>query len=354
MSRVRLAALAACLVGGPLLLSAQDGRKPDDVLQRRDGGILVGRVIKLDAEHVEFHVSGDKESRRISLKDLNPYSVYRLRLERVDRAKASDRLSLGEFCLANALYSQAVREFEEAMRLDPALAGSAKKRRDEAHHEDARSRFEEAKRLATESRHEDANRICQTLIEKYEDTPYADEGRKLVARIAEDVAKANEAKKAQLQEKKDAKAQAQAQVQEKQEKDLASRSAALIQDAQKLWIEGVDAEPKNLTKADKSWKGAEASLLQAKRNLEVLLKSNDVDVLAKARELDAAADGVLVRTYYRLGRMWAVELSYPNALEWLNKAVKVPHDAAMDHLINEVLLTISQLKMRERAAGRGY
>jgi hypothetical protein len=61
-----------------------------------------------------------------------------------------------------------------------------------------------------------------------------------------------------------------------------------------------------------------------------------------------------VKTYYRLGRMWAVELAYPTALEWLNKAMRVPHDAATEHLVNEVLLTISQLKMRERAAGRGF
>ena len=52
--------------------------------------------------------------------------------------------------------------------------------------------------------------------------------------------------------------------------------------------------------------------------------------------------------------MWAVELSYPTALEWLNKAMKVPHDEQMDRQINEILLTISQLKMRERAASKGY
>jgi len=38
--------------------------------------------------------------------------------------------------------------------------------------------------------------------------------------------------------------------------------------------------------------------------------------------------------------------------QWLNtRGVKEPHEEQMDRQINEVLLTISQLKMRERAAG---
>ena len=65
-------------------------------------------------------------------------------------------------------------------------------------------------------------------------------------------------------------------------------------------------------------------------------------------------DAILVKVYFRLGRMWAVELSYPNALEWLNKAMKIPHDDQMERQINEILVTISQLKMRERASGKGY
>ncbi len=84
------------------------------------------------------------------------------------------------------------------------------------------------------------------------------------------------------------------------------------------------------------------------------MKSNDLETIKKAKDFERASDLILVKVYYRLGRMWAVELSYPTALEWLNKAMKVPHDEQMDHQINEVLLTISQLKMRERAAGKGY
>jgi uncharacterized phage-associated protein len=85
-----------------------------------------------------------------------------------------------------------------------------------------------------------------------------------------------------------------------------------------------------------------------------MIKTNDVELIKKAREIDKQADLWLARTYYRLGRLSASDLNYPMALEWLNKASKLPHDEAMERQINEVLLTITQLKMRERAAGRGY
>jgi hypothetical protein len=329
-------------------------KKPDDVLQKKDGGIIVGRILKVDPETIEILVNGEKEPRRISSRELNPYSVYKIRLDRVDKASGEARLSLGEFCMANGLYYAATREFEEAARLDKSLEEKAKKRRDEAHNEDARSKFEEAKRLAAEKKYDQANNLCQVVVEKYSDTPYFDEAKKLVAKIAEDIAKENAEKKAQLAEKKDEQKKKLEAAKENQEKDLIGKTAEMIDEGGKLFLEGLDGEAKNLTRGERAWKAADVALQTAHRNVEYLLKSNDVDTLKKAKEMERQIDHLLVRVYYRLGRMWAVELSYPTALEWLNKAMKVPHDEQMDRQINEILLTISQLKMRERAASKGY
>lgn len=334
--------------------AAGQDKKADDVLQKRDGGIVVGRITKLDDAYVEILVNAEKEPRKIPLKELNPYSVYKLRLDRIDKGSGEARMSLAEFCMANGLYYAAAREFEEAGRLDKGLEEKAKKRREEAHNEDARSKFEEAKRLAAEKKYDDANKTCQLLVEKYSDTPYFDEAKKLVAKIAEDIAKENEAKKKQLEDKKDEKEKKAAAMAEKQEKDVLAKAAELIDEGGKLWLDGLDGEAKNITKAEKAWRGAEIALLTAHRNVEYLLKSNDLETIKKAKDLERQIDGLLVKVYYRMGRMWAVELSYPNAIEWLNKAMKIPHDEQMDRQINEVLLTISQLKMRERAAGKGY
>ena len=335
------------------LASAQD-KKPDDVLQKRDGGILVGRILKMDGDNVEVLVHGEKEARKIPLRELNPYSVYKMRLDRIDKASGEARFGLAEFCMANGLYFAATKEYEEAAKLDKSLEEKSKKRRDEAHNEDARAKFEEAKRLAAEKKYDAANTLCQMIVEKYSDTPYFDESKGLIAKIAQDISKENEAKKKQLEDKKDEKEKKVAALKENQEKDLISKTGDLIDEGGKLFLEGLDGEVKNLTKADRAWKSADLALTNAHRNVEYLLKSNDLETIKKAKDFERAIDAVLVKVYYRMGRMWAVELSYPQALEWLNKAMKVPHDDQMDRQINEVLLTISQLKMRERAAGKGY
>jgi len=351
MKRFLLGTITFAVLAFPL--AAQD-KKPDDVLQKRDGGIVVGRILKLDAEHVDFLVNGEKDARKISLKELNPYSVYRIRLERIDKTNGDAHFALAEFCMANGLYAPAAKEFDEAARLDKSLEEKSKKRREEAHNEDGRARFEEAKRLAAEKKYDEANKNCQAIVEKYSDTPYFDEAKKLIAKIADDIANENAAKKAQLDGKKDEKEKKVAAVKENQEKDVLSKTAELIEEAHKFWLEGLDGEAKNLTKGERAWKNAEVACLAARRNIEFLLKSNDLEIIKKAKDFDHQVDSVLVKTYYRLGRMWAVELSYPTALEWLNKAMKIPHDEQMDRQINEVLLTISQLKMRERSAGKGY
>jgi hypothetical protein len=349
------------LLRGTLILSlawvsawAQEAKKQDDVLQKKDGGIMVGRVVKLEADVVEFLLNGEKESRRISLRELMPYSVYRIRLDRTDKASGQARMELGEFCMSNNLYSAAVREFEEAGRLDKSLEEKAKKRRDEAHNEDGRAKFEDVKKLHLRKEYQEAINIIRTLTSSYGDTPYAAEAKAEETKMAEEIAKENEAKKQQADQKA---AQVQAQkaaAKDDMAKDLLVKTVEMLEDATRAWGEGLDAEPKNLTKADRAWKAAEGILSAAKRNVESLLKLNDVAVLQKAKELERQVDMLLVRVYWRLGRMWAVELNYPDAHMWLNKAMKVPHDEQMDHLINDLLLSISQTKIRERAAGRGY
>jgi tetratricopeptide (TPR) repeat protein len=352
-----MTSLRAALVifaAASLPLGAQETKKPDDVLQKRDGGILVGRILKIESETVEFFANGEKEPRRIAIRDLMPYSVYRMRLERVDKTSGPARFELGEYCMIHGLYSTAAREFEEAGKLDKSLEEKARKRREEAHVEDGRAKFEEAKKLHTAKNYEAAKDILRILIDKYGDTPYADEARKLDAKMAEEIAKESEEKKKMLAALAAEKEKAKEKVKEDQDKLAQSKTVELIEEAQKLWAEGLDHEPKNLTKADRAWTSAEQSLLRARAYVEVLLRSNDVETIKKAKDLERQVDLWLVKTYYRLGRMWAVELAYPKALEWLNKGLKVPHDDQMDHLLNEVLLQISLKKISERAAGRGY
>jgi len=344
---VLLATLAAAF---PL----QDSKRPDDVLQKRDGAILVGRVLKIEGDVIEFFATGDREPRRFHVRELMPYSVYGIRLDRIDKSNGAARYELGEFCLANGLYSMAVREFEEAERLDPTLAEKSRKRREEARTQDARGKLEEAEKLHLAKNYEAAKDLLRTVLDRYADTPYAEEARQLDAKMAEEIARENEEKRRMLQAQAQEKERAKERAREEQERQILARAAELAEEAQKLWLEALDHEPKNHTRADRAWKSAEAKLLEAKRFLEFLAKSPDPETVKRARELEQKADQTLVKTYYRLGRLWAVELSYPTALEWINKGLKLPHDDHMDRLLNELLLQISIRKIAERAAGRGY
>ncbi len=350
-STARAAAILALLV---LPAWPQDGKKLDDVLQLKNGGFLVGRILRLDAEFVDFFANGEKESRKIALRDLMPGCVYDIRLKRIDKGSGAARYDLGEFCMTNGLYATAMHEFEEAGRLDKAIEEKSKKRRDEARSEFARSRFEEAKKLHLSKQHAAAMDILRTLMEKFGDTPYGEEAKKLDAKMAEEIAKENKEKEEMLKAVLKAKVDEKDKKKEEGEKAYLAEIAKLVDASQKLWSEGLDHEVRNLTKADRAWKAGEQALLQAKAFIEYLLKSNDVEVIKKAKDQERAVDHWLVKTYYRLGRMWAVELAYPTALEWLNKALKLPHDDQMDHLINEITLQISLKKISERAAGRGY
>ena len=349
-----VALCAALLAFMAAAAAAQDGRKPDDIVQLKADVYLVGRIVKVEDDAIEMQVRDEKEPRRIPFSDIVPYNVYRIKLDRIDKSSGQARFDLAEFCLAHGIYSMAVREFEEAARCDKSLEERALKKREEAHNEDARAKFEDAKKLRADRRYDEASKILRMLIERYDDTPYFEEARKESAKIAEEVKKDIEDKKAQLEEKKVKEAEAKAKIKEDIDKGVMEKAVALIDDAQKAWADGLDQEARNLTRAERAWKQAELSLLSAKRHVELLLRSNDVDVLKKAKELDRDADQWLAKTYYRLGRMWAVEGNYTSAHDWLNKALRVPHDDQIDHLVNEILLTLSQLEMRRRAARGGY
>lgn len=335
--------------------AAQEEKKLDDVLQlRNDDRLLVGRVIKVEGDTIEFLRNGEKDVRRISFKEIQPYSLYRVKQDRIDKASGAARFDLGEFCMANGLYLMASREFEEAARLDKSLEEKARRKKEEAHVQDARAHFEEAKKLHMEKKYADAKEKLRILMEQYSDTEYVDQAKALDVKMTDEIKKDIEDKKAALQARKDKEVEAKAAAKEQQDKIAAGKAAELIDQAAKMWNEGLDWEAKqNLTRAERAWKDAEKVLLDARRNVDALLKSNDVDSLKKGKDLEKQTDLSLVKTYFHLGRMAAVEGNYPVAQEWLNKGLKLTHDdAAWEHRLYEMILTLAQVRMRERSTGR--
>ncbi len=331
--------------------AGQDKKDQDDVVQHKDGQLFVGKITSITDSGIEMTLkTGGKVT--LEFKNLIPYSVYRIKADRVEANSGQARYDLGEWCLANGLYGYAAVEFDKAASLDKALADKAKKKREEAFNEDARTKFEEAKRLIASKDYDGAEKLLSTLLTTYKDTPWAKEAQNEMAKVTEEIKKENEAKKKLLDDKAKAKADVGAKKVEDAEKSLVTQTTEAIEDARKSWGEGLDWEGKaNLTKADRSFKSAEGRLAAGKRSTEQLSKSNDVNVIKQAKDLDKELDVWLVKTYYRLGRMWAVELNYPEATMWLNRGLKIAPD---DHLLNEILLTLTQTEMRKRAAGGKY
>lgn len=343
-----------------IFLAVQDPKKPpqDDVVQMREeagGGFRVGKLVKVDENGIEMQLKDQTKTIRIEFKEMQPGSAYRIKSARIEAGNAQAHFDLGEFCRTAGLFSLAVREFEEAVALDKGFEEKAKKKIEETRNEEARTKFEDAKRLSLLKKWRDASALLRVITDKFSDTPYFEDAKKEIEKIAEAVKKENEEKEKMLEEKKKAEEAKGGKSKEEAEKALLGQCLDALKDAEAGWSEGLDWEGKdNVTKADRAWKAAEARLSLAQKNLEILLKSNDVETLKKAKDAEILTNEWMVKICYRLGALWAVQLNFQVAREYLNKAIKLPHDAQMDHLINETLLTLNQIQMRQRAAGKGY
>ena len=343
----------------PLLFAPQDAKqKQDDVIQLKEsagGGIKVGQITQVDKIGIQLRIRGRSKPISISWSSILPYSVYQIKVARIQEGDAASHWDLAEYCRKHSLYSFAVREYREAMKIDPSREESAMGKIQETRNEDARTKYEEARRLALLKKWKEASHLLTTIIMKYSDTPYFDAAKKEVENLTADIESDNEKKKAQLGKKKQDKKENAANVKEDQQKRLLAKCVDGVTLAKKSFGEGLDWEGKdNLTRAEKAWKKGEGLLLTTRRTAAVLLQSNDIDIIKRAKEIHDQATALLVRIYYHHGAMWATQLNFREGKLYLNHALQLPHDTQMDHLINETLLTLNQIQMRQRAAGKGY
>ncbi len=343
----------------PLVSGPQDSKqKPDDVIQLKEsagGGIRVGRITKVDQTGVLIRIRQRSKPLRILWSSMLPYSVYQIKVARIGKSDAKAHWELADYCRENGLFSFAVREYREAMTQDPGREESGKKKIQETRSEDARTKYEEARRLALLKKWKEASHLLTTIIMKYSDTPYFDAAKKEIENLTAAVEADNDKKMDQLSKKKKEKEDGPKKNKEEQQRKLLAKCVNGVTSASQSFGTGLDWEGKdNLTKADRAWKQAEEVLLTTRRTTDVLLKSNDVEILKRAKEVHDQATKLLVRVYYHHGAMWATQLNFRDGRIYLNHALKLPHDTQMDHLINETLLTLNQLLMRQRAAGKGY
>ncbi|MBI4564553.1 MAG: hypothetical protein HY716_07680 [Planctomycetes bacterium] len=333
--------------------AAAQERQTDDVVQLKGdrAQLLVGKITAVTEKGIEMTL---KEGGKIavSFQDIVPYSVYKIKAERIDPQNAAAHMELAEFCAQHGLYSQAAIELDKAKAIDKSLDEKVEKRKAQIRDEEARSRFEEAKKLGAQKKYRDALELLKLIVDRFTDTPYFEEAKKEMSKLADEVRLENERRAAELTEKERKKREEAAKKEETAERAQMAQAADLIKEAQAQWREGLDHETRhNITKSDRAWKLSEDRLLRAQVIVDRLKNSNDVNTINQAKEVEKEITSWLVRTYYRLGRLWAVELNYIEAMPWLNKGLKLAPD---DHLLNEIQLTLTQIQMRKRAASQGY
>jgi len=274
--------MLVAMILGLLAAVAPQERAQDEVVQLKGEGttLLVGKVTSINDKTIEMTLSKDGRSVTLDIAMVHPVSVYKVRAARIDPKNAQEHWALGDYCKANKLFPYAAEEFEKAAAIDATLKDKAKRAKDEMRGEDARTKFEEAKKLGAQKKYADALDLLKQLVERFSDTPYFEEAKKELEKLTADVAKENEAKRAELEEKKRKKDEDLAKAAENAEKADLKRAQDFITEARTSWNEGLDWEGKaNLTKADKAWKVSDGKLAAARALCEKLEKSNDVAMI---------------------------------------------------------------------------
>ena len=183
----------------------------------------------------------------------------------------------------------------------------------------------------------------------------ADKAREETEKLADAIRRENEKKKKKFADKKKAEANKKVTAKRSAEKRVIGEVLTGIDQAKKLWTDGLNWEGlDNLTKTRKAWDQAERTLDRAKLRVQPLIRSKNIETLQEAIEADKEVDAGRVKIYWHLGRHYSEHLMYPEALKYINKGLATPHDAFQDRMFNELLLTVTQLRMRRRAAGKGY
>ena len=112
--------LTACF--GLLPLLAAVGTAQHELVLKDHHHVMHGEVVSSTEASVTFeHVVGEtSETQAYSIDQIDPHSFYIIRKYAVGDDVAA-KVSLGEYCMANGLYTRARNQFEEARRLDASL-----------------------------------------------------------------------------------------------------------------------------------------------------------------------------------------------------------------------------------------
>lgn len=343
--RRRCGWLVGCTIAlGLLAICLAPAASATEIVEFRSGSVFEGEVTDLTAESLTLTLS-DGATMTFALKDLTPFSVYRIRSHRLAKGDAQGHWDLAMYCLEQKIYGPARNELLAAAAADPKRQADVDAKLAEGAAAEAQMMFDGAKALLDAGEYGNALKAFQMLLAKYPKSPLVAAAQKAIA-DATAALKAENDKKAQALDLAGQKAAAAQQAQG--EAGLKARfDAALkdIEDGKTLNVEGLDAEGETkVSRADRAYQAALAKFEEAGGLVdEVLAATKDADLIASAKDQRAAVDRWRVICCDNLANLWAVELNLREAMKWCNKALAI--DPA-DHVATELKLEVARQMLR--------
>ncbi len=145
----------------------------EEAVLLKSGGVLLGKVISMTDDTLAMKIrDGDKSIRKeVSASDVEPTSLYDLKLRRVDAKDAKARLALAEWCMTQGITYFAIQEYEKASSLDPSLSAKAQAGLKRARLARGKAFYEKAVAAMKANRFSEAERLFKILV-KHHSTPF--------------------------------------------------------------------------------------------------------------------------------------------------------------------------------------
>lgn len=317
-----------------------------DTIEFKNGNRLTGEVTSITRDKVAIQM--EEASAAFDTKDLDPYCFYRLYAPYVPQGGAA-HMELATYLAGEKAYEPARKEFLKAVVFDENLAAEVDAKLKEVNDAEAKGLFDDATAAVAAQRYEEALSRFQQILQRFPDSPLAEQSKKAMSDAADAIAKENEAKKALLAQLAAKQADDKNKQGEALLKSKADTAAKDLEDGKKLNADGLEQEGKGkLTRADRAYQSAASKLVEAKNLLLEVQSGTKDDELAKtAREKLPEVDKWLIAVYDNLGHMWAMQQNFRDALLWLNRALAIdPTDKTASEL--KLKIAEEQIKLQQQ------
>jgi len=313
-----------------------------DSIEFKNGVRINGEILGITREKVTIQM--EEATAAFDTKDLDPFCFYRLYAAFVPQ-DGQAHLELAVYLAGEKAYEPARKEFLKAVIFDEQLAAEIDAKLKEINDAEAKGLFEEGAAAALAERFEEALARFQQVLQRFPESPFAEESKKAMSAAADAIQKKNAEKQALLAQLAAKKVEDKNQQGEALLKAKADAAAKGLEDGKKLNADALEQEGKGkLTRADRAYQAAATRLVEAKTLfLEVQSGSKDDALLAQAKEKLPEVDKWLIGVYDNLGHMWATQQNFREAQVWLNRALAID---PTDKVATELKLRIAEELMR--------